>query len=236
MKIKHYRSSIPKSAQERVVSSHKSNGMKHRVDYIVDGKLVGFRQFNEEGEIEFERPLRDGLTHGTVYMFHGDINRSGEITFSEPHKNGLAHGTARQWSEHDGSLIGTYSMKHGTGLDLWRNWSYVTKAEYLSEARYIKSGKWHGFEWWINEDQALNKENHFQEDLQHGILREWNASGKLRRGYPKYWVANVQVSKRKYLAACVKDASLPLFQEADNQPQRIFPPEVLAAIQQPLPA
>ncbi len=45
-------------------------------------------------------------------------------------------------------------MHHGTGVDLWRqkkNWG--NGCTYLSEARYIKDGKWHGFEWWLNEDQ-----------------------------------------------------------------------------------
>ena len=102
---------------------------------------------------------------------------------------------------------------------------------HLHEVRYIKDGKWHGFEWWLNEDQAtVHQEAHFWENLQHGIRREWNGEGRLRRGFPQYWVNNQRVSKRQYLRAFVKDPNLPAFCEADNLPQRDFPPEVKAAI------
>jgi hypothetical protein len=89
--------------------------------------------------------------------------------------------TVSKWSN-DGELIGTYRMKNGTGLDLWR-----VKADwgngriYMSEARYVKEGKWHGFEWWLNDDQkSVNDENHFWENLQHGIERSWNKQNRLR--------------------------------------------------------
>jgi hypothetical protein len=129
------------------------------------------------------------------------------------------------------TLIGTYTMEHGTGIDLWRHGSFESKGYHLSEARYLKDGKWHGFEWWLNEDQeTIHRENHFWEDLQHGIQREWNSTGRLRRGYPRYWVNNQRVSKRQYLRAQAKDRNLPPFREADDLPQRNFPPEILSAI------
>jgi hypothetical protein len=79
-------------------------------------------------------------------------------------------------------------MKHGTGLDLWRvkdNWGHGRV--FLSEARYLKEGNFHGFEWWLNEDQkSVHDEHHFWENLQHGVQRSWNSQGRLRRGYPRY--------------------------------------------------
>jgi hypothetical protein len=36
-------------------------------------------------------------------------------------------------------------MQHGTGIDLWRNCH--DRFVYLSEARYVRDGKWHGFDW-----------------------------------------------------------------------------------------
>jgi hypothetical protein len=49
-------------------------------------------------------------------------------------RNGRTHGVARQWSD-DGTLIGTYKMKRGAGIDLW----------------------------WLNEDQgSVSEERHFR--------------------------------------------------------------------------
>ncbi len=224
--MKHYRSSIPKAATERVLATYQTGLQKYKTEYLLNGEIVGVRQFDQNGQLEFERPMKNGVTHGTLY----DMN-DGVVTFAEPYRNGLAHGKAKQWS-YDGELIGTYTMTHGTGLDLWRcKKTWGNKRVYLAEARHINEGKWHGFEWWLNEDQkSVQGEHHFRENLQHGVQRSWNSAGRLRRGYPRYWVNNKQVTKREYLRACAKDPSLPPFRESDNRPRRKFPPEVLAAM------
>jgi len=229
--MKYYRSLIPKTAQEHIVSTHKSNGQKQKVEYLLNGELVGIRWIDEDGEMGMETPYKNGLAHGTQYYFDADFDGTLRVTFAEPYRGGLAHGMARQWSNDGKRIIGTYTMKHGTGIDLWRNWSYESKSYYLSEVRYVRNGKWHGFEWWLNENQkTIHSENHFWEDLQHGIQRKWNSKGRLMRGYPRYWVNNERVFKRQYLRARAKDCNLPPFREADNLPQRMFPAEVLAAI------
>ena len=66
-------------------------------------------------------------------------------------------------------------MTHGTGLDLWRGVDPKEGIPRLYEARYLKDGKWHGFEWWLNhEDQrSLCQESHFWNDRMHGIQRSW---------------------------------------------------------------
>lgn len=222
--MKHYRSSIPKAARERILADRIVGRQKFKAEYILKRKVVGVRQFDENGLVEFECPLRNGVTHGTLYDFC-----DGVVTFAEHYSNGLAHGTARQWST-DGELIGTYTMEHGTGLDLWRlEGKWEDGGVYLHEVRYLKDGNWHGFEWWLNEDQkSVHSENHFWENLQHGIERSWNSEGRLRRGFPRYWVRNVRVTKRKYLRECLKDSSLPPFRGQDNLPTRKFPPEVRA--------
>lgn len=73
---KHYRSSIRKEAQERIVSVHPGGQGKHKVELILDGKVVGFRQFDANGELEFERPMRTGVTHGTLYYIDDGVSRS----------------------------------------------------------------------------------------------------------------------------------------------------------------
>ena len=224
--MKNYRSSIPRVATERVLAAYPTGRQKRKAEYRINGKVVGVREFNQSGKLELERPLRNGLLHGMLYSCDDGI-----VISAEPYRNGLAHGTARQWS-YDGELIGTYTMKYGTGLDLWRctkDWG--DKRVYLAEARFIKEGKWHGFEWWLNEDQkSVHDEQHFWENSQHGIQRSWNSKGHLRRGYPRYWISDKQVTKRQYLRACTKDPNLPPFWESDNRPGRKFPSEVLAAI------
>jgi len=224
--MKHYRSSIPKAAKERILATHRTRPQKYKAEYLLDGEIVGVRQFDEDGQLEFERPMKNGVIHGTQYGID-----DGVVTSAEPFRNGLAHGTAKQWSQ-DGELIGTYTMKHGTGLDLWHareHWG--CGRVYLAEARYVNEGKWHGFEWWPDEDQkSVHSEHHFWENLQHGIQREWNSQRRLKRGFPRYWVNNKQVKKREYLRACAKDSNLPPFHKSDNRPHRRFPPEVLAAM------
>jgi hypothetical protein len=224
--MKHYRSSIPQNSEERVVATSLSGRQRHKTEYILNGEVVGVRQFDENGQLEFERPMKNGVTHGTLYGID-----DGVVTFAEPYRNGLAHGISRQWSI-DGEPIGFYTMRHGTGLDLWRCKANGDNGRvFLSEARYVKEGKWHGFEWWLDEDQkSVHAEHHFWENLQHGIERRWNSQGRLSRGYPRYWVKNRRVNKRVYLRACAEDSDLPRFRESDNRPRRRFPPDVLAAI------
>ena len=223
-KVKNYRSSIPKGARERVIATFVSGPQKYKAKYILNGKVVGVRCFHESGELEYEWPLKNDLTHGIVYR--SDI--PGKLLSAEPYFNGLPHGVAKQWSD-DGKLMGTYTMRHGTGLDLWWCGYGRRGSPYLSEARYVKNGKWQGFEWWLNPDQkSVSQERHFQDDQMHGIERSWNQRGSLRRGYPKYWVKGQRITKRQYLRECANDATLPFFRQKDNRPYRNFPPEVSA--------
>lgn len=222
--MKHYRSSIPKSARERVLATLVTSPKKYLVECVLNGEVVGIRHYHETGDLEHELPLKNGRAHGIEYW----SSVPGKLISAEPYSNGLPHGTARQWSD-DGKLIGTYTMKHGTGLDLWWQKSFENGKPYLSEARYYKDGKRHGFEWWLNDDQeSVWEESHFRNDQSHGIERSWNCHGRLCRGYPKCWVGDARVTKREYLRAQAKDPTLPPFRESDNRPQRRFPPEVMA--------
>jgi antitoxin component YwqK of YwqJK toxin-antitoxin module len=222
--MKHYRSSIPKAARERVTATFVNSPKKYKVECVLAGEPVGIRYFHETGELALECPMKNGSMHGIEYR--SDV--PGKLLSAEPYSNGLPHGNARQWS-HTGKLLGAYTMKHGTGVDLWWQEGFENRPSYLAEARYYKAGKRHGFEWWLNEDQkSVWEESHFRSDERHGIERHWNSQGRLCRGYPKYWVNDARVTKRQYLRACAKDASLPPFREADNRPQRKFPPEVAA--------
>ena len=87
--MKHYRSSIPKAAQERIVASHQSNGQKQKVDYLLDGEVVGIRWFDENGVLGSETPRKNGVTHGTMYYFDDRLDGVPRVTFAEPYTNGL---------------------------------------------------------------------------------------------------------------------------------------------------
>jgi antitoxin component YwqK of YwqJK toxin-antitoxin module len=190
----------------------------------LNGKVVGIRHFHETGELEDENPLRNGLLHGIVYR--SDI--PGKLLSAEPYANGFPHGKARQWSN-EGKLIGTYTMRHGTGIDLWWCECSENGLPYVSEVRYYKEGKRHGPEWLLNEDQrSVWSERHLRTGQMHGIERSWNQKGRLDRGYPRYWINDIRVTKSQYIRACAKDPTLPPFRETDNRPQRRFPSEVIA--------
>lgn len=221
-----YRSSIPKAAIERVLERYPS-GAKRSAEYLVGDEIVGRRSFHETGEPEGEWPMRRGRQHGVEYRW----DEPGVVLSAEPYVDGLPHGIATQWE--DGEILGTYEMVRGTGLDLW--WGRREDGERcLYEARYLRDGSRDGFEWWINDDQrSVYEETHFRQGRLHGIERQWNAEGRLRRGYPKYWVNDGRVSKRAYLSACKRDPTLPPFRERDNAPARRFPPDVAAALGPP---
>ena len=190
------------------------------------GKLVGRRDYSQEGYLWLEIPIKNGMRHGTIY----DWYCNGILNSSLPYVDDRAHGIAKQWAI-SGKLMGTYKMMQGTGIDLWRGVrDDDEQAEgpfYLAEAHYEKDGHLHGFTWWLNEDQkTVFCEEHYFDKMRHGIFRQWNVKGRLCRSYPQYYVKNEKVDKRKYLRACRDDESLPGFVESDNKPARVFPPEI----------
>jgi antitoxin component YwqK of YwqJK toxin-antitoxin module len=224
----HYRSSIPTTARERVVERY-PNGNKRQAEYRLRGKVVGMRIFFESGEPEMEYGLRDGQKHGIEY----DWIAPGMLTAAEPFVCGLAHGTVRQWDQH-GRLMGTYRMVHGTGLDLWRLPREGGGEPYLAEVLYWKNGHRDGFEWWLDENQkTVYIERHWRQSELHGIERQWNAVGRLARGYPKYFVGGQRMTKRQYLKAAAADPALPLFKAKENRSARTFPPDVAIHLRRP---
>jgi hypothetical protein len=79
----------------------------------------------------------------------------------------------------------------------------------------------------LKEDEtSVFMERHFQRGVLHGIRRDWNVHGRLRRGYPKYYVRGEQVCKRQYVRAAAADPTLPPFRVEDNNPGRVFPAEL----------
>lgn len=185
-----------------------------RRQYFVAGQLVGERGYWRDGTLAFERPIRDGKAHGRCYEWA----RSGALVLLEPYRAGLMHGTARQWAE-DGTLLGSYEMRHGTGFDVWRARTEEGRIV-VAEIHSMRAGRKHGFTWWLREDARPYHEEHYWDGQRHGIERAWNAQNRLRRGSPKYWVHDEQVSKREYSRARTADSALPPFRAIDQVPRR----------------
>jgi antitoxin component YwqK of YwqJK toxin-antitoxin module len=211
-------SPIPDAAVE-VITERYDSGAKQRATYLIDGKEIGFRWWEESGALGIEFGLKDSVKHGLYRDWFSDGTLSEDAWYHE----GKEHGEHRQFL--DGVVIATCTMVHGTGLDLWYNEPGV-----LAEERAMLDGERHGFErWWTGDNQTIYEESHFYHGTEHGIFRQWNRKGRLSRGYPRYYVNGQRVTKRQYLRACLTDLTLPPFDAADNDPHRNLPPGVQTA-------
>ena len=231
--MKRYKSDIPADVEERLVKNYrrKRTANTYLVQYRVTecvhkGIVVGLRSYTRDGALVRETPLKDGLKHGREFTWTED----GHLELIEPYFEGKIHGTAKQYDD-QGHVIGTYKMVHGTGYDIWRS-SCGDGRLAISEIFTMRDGLLHGYEWWVNADQhSVWHERHWSEGQYHGIERMWNASGKLKRGYPKYWIKGQGVIRREYLRAARSDATLPTFEARANEPRRRFPAEIEEVIQ-----
>ncbi|MHC4444146.1 MAG: toxin-antitoxin system YwqK family antitoxin [Planctomycetota bacterium] len=205
-------SSIPENAAE-LVDSVDTCGYQTFV-CILDNKVVGIRLRNPNGIIEREFGLANGRKHGIFREW----SPSGKLIFETNYIQGKEHGIAKQWDE-DRKLLGTYKMHDGSGVSLW----FGINGELSEELHYL-NGMRHGVErWWDADNKTIYIERYWKEEKLHGIEREWNQKGKLRRGYPKFFISGRIVNKQKYRNACKKDSSLVLFKVEDNDPQRKLP-------------
>ena len=212
-----YVSDIPGSAEERVIERYDS-GAKREARYLAGGEVVGVRLFHPDGRIELESPRRAGVPNGTEYQW----DDSGRLRSALPFVDGLEHGVSRQWAP-DGTPLGTYELRHGTGLDLWRGLRQDGSA-YLAEARSVVSGQRHGFEWLIDQDQgSVHRETRFAGGLEHGIRREWDAGKALRDGHPRFYLLDREVDRDEYEHGRVHDPDLPPYVQDDDRPARRFP-------------
>jgi hypothetical protein len=191
------------------------------VDCFVAGNFVGRRVYNEEGILVLETPMKDGLRHGREQTWDDE----GNLLSIEPYAKGKIHGTAKQFGR-NGKVIGTYKLKHGTGFDIWRQENERGRV-FVSEIHCLKDGLPQGYEWWFaSSKRDLMHERHWQMGKLHGIERVWNNKGNLRRGYPKFYIADQVVSKQKYAKMALIDITLPAFHEEDNYPKRKLPSEI----------
>lgn len=107
--------------------------------YKVQGEKVGYRYWDETGQLTMEYTLKNNQMHGLFRTWHSN----GVLCEESYYLEGKEHGVAKQFNAH-GELIGTYQMNYGTGVDLW----YQEKG-ILAEERHYQDGDRHGYErWW----------------------------------------------------------------------------------------
>jgi hypothetical protein len=219
-----YISAIPEHAREEdITGKHGAGRGKVVKNYYLGRSYVGRRVYNKDGLLEHECSYKNGKRHGWEYQW----NEEGGLSWALPYDNGREHGTARVWGG-SGALLGSYTKDHGTGIDFW--WIELEGKAQLTEARVVVDNQMDGYEYWFAwyNPGVLRKEKWWSKGDLHGIEREWNDRGRLRRGFPKYWIHGEKVDKRAYDRAVKADTTLRPFRIEDNQPYRIFPPEVAA--------
>ncbi|NLX21686.1 MAG: hypothetical protein GXY55_08440 [Phycisphaerae bacterium] len=222
----HRESSLPAEVLERTVRPYREENdcvCLRQAECMVDGLVVGIRSYDDQDRLIAEDPLdQEGHFHGQKLWWYDN----GQLLSAEPFWKNLPHGTAKQW-EPDGRLIGTYTMTHGTGFDIWRQ-VREDGTVYVSEVYFLREGNHDGYAWWFYENQRLSHECRWHQNLRHGIEREWNEQGRLRRGWPRYWIRDQRVTKRAYLRAVERDSeyTLPPFDPREQSQDRSFPPEI----------
>lgn len=222
--MRRFKSDIPPNVVELVTRGFRreAGAIYYRTtNCVLDGEVVGQRAYGEEGQLVIETPLRNGRKHGREFDWDDD----GTLSLIEPYVDGKIHGTAKQYGR-DGSIIGTYTLRHGTGYDIWR--VEDDAGINISEIHTFKDGLPHGYEWWLMKPHLVWREVHWHEGKYHGIEREWNSANKLSRGFPGYWIKGKRVDKRKYLRAAKEDPTLLPFRLKDNSPRRRFPSAIEA--------
>jgi antitoxin component YwqK of YwqJK toxin-antitoxin module len=213
-----YKTSIPSDAVEVVGETH-ADGKKKSAWYYMDGEKVGHRFWDEEGRPEFEYGMRAGVRHGKEYRFWDGIPYE-----MQPYRNGKLHGTGMQWSA-DGRLLVKWKLVHGTGMDIWCG----NRKETLSEEHYWPRPGERGYgRDWNEDEKTIWREYYYVLGKgYHGIWREWNNRGRLRRGFPHFFVNGQRVTRRQYLKACAADPLLLPYRAEDDDPDRTLPAEYL---------
>jgi hypothetical protein len=218
------KSSIPPGIVEKPLHEcrHEGTLRSDRVtECLLNGVRVGQRVYNQQGVMVLESPMKGVLKHGWEFTWDED----GKLLLVEPYVNGEIHGTAKQYGQ-QGHVIGTYTLIHGTGFDVWRQ-ENKDQTVFVSEIHSLKDGVPHGYEWHLASSQGdLWYERAWYMGKLHGIERSWNSRGGLRRGCPRFYILDQTVSRQKYLKLARSNQALPAYREEEDLPYRVFPPEI----------
>jgi hypothetical protein len=171
--------------------------------------------WSRDGRLMHEQPLDpQGLPHGI------EIERddSGAAVWCATWVHGSMHGPVMHFDERGVPVLVTLFVR-GRGTDLWMNCGQV------SEVRELVDGVPHGVVRW-GHPRAPSEEGHFVRGRRHGIFREWESDGTLRKGFPRFYLDDTRVSRRAYEAAQTADSSLRPYDAREDSNERVTPPAV----------
>jgi hypothetical protein len=180
-------------------------------------RTVASLAWASDGQLWHARQLdAAGRGHG-LETEHDD----GRLSWCAQWVRGKQHGLAMQFDDRGRPLVVTQFVR-GRGTDIWTNCGEVT------EVHEMNDGRLHGFVRWGDPRQPWEEE-HFHAGKRHGIFRRWS-DGKLRKGFPQFYVNDKQVSRRAYEAAQARDRSLPPYDQHEDSNRRSMPAVVDEAI------
>ena len=208
------RPAIPARAEEKILS-YDERCAKQRSEFWWKGQRVGFVWWD---------PWEPSGTPGIAVGYRNDVRVGYEISYdrgavscAEPFKDGLVHGWAKQFGSRS-RLIFESPFKNGTGTDYW-----CYDDGRLAEEHPLVEGKPSGCErWWSEDQKSIYEETHWLNGEWHGIKRHWTRD-RLDLGYPQFFARGKRISKRGYLVAARRDATLPTYRPADDRPERRLP-------------
>jgi len=173
-----------------------------------------------EGRLLYEKPLDpSGRAHG----IETERDDAGRVIWCARWVHGLMHGPAIQFDAQGRPIVVTEFVR-GRGVDIWVSCGKVT------EVREMAEGVPHGLVRWGNPARPWEEE-HFFHGQRHGVFRQWEPDGSLRKGYPHFYLRDTRVSRRKYEAARAKDESLPEYRATDDSNRRTIPQVVREALE-----
>jgi antitoxin component YwqK of YwqJK toxin-antitoxin module len=190
---------IPKEAVGKEVTVRRGEPFSRAVEFTLNGKLVGRREYYEGGNLYREVAYQDGKQHGIERRWFS----SGQLQFESPYKGGERHGTFKQWGQSK-KLLGSYEMKRGTGVrKLWH------ENGRLAESMPYQKGREDGYFKRLHANGKPNQVLRFKQGKAHGVSWIWGGDGRLAEGSPIFFLGGKRVSKEAYEKARKKDPTLP---------------------------
>jgi antitoxin component YwqK of YwqJK toxin-antitoxin module len=190
---------IPPEAKPREMVVRIGERFSKAIEYIVDDRCVGRREYYSNGNLCREVAYKNGKQHGIERTWFDN----GLPEFESPYKRGSMHGTFRQWNRM-GKLLGSYEMNMGTGVK--KEWHENGQ---LHEISPYTEGKEDGFFKRFFADGKPYQVLNFKNGKAHGVTWIWDRTGNLIEGSPLFYVEGKRVTKADYEKARRKDSSLP---------------------------
>lgn len=178
------------------------------------GRLI----WSRGGRLMHEQPLdAQGRAHGIEV----ERDDAGAIVWCAAWVHGSMHGPLMHFDERGVPVLVTQFVR-GQGTDLWMNCGQI------SEVRELLDGVPHGLVRW-GDPRRPCEEGYFVRGRRHGIFREWESDGTLRKGFPRYYLEDTRVSRRAYELARTEDSSLRPCVAREDSNYRVMPPAVREA-------